>query len=180
VDLSLVSAKRASKWLRQPPTPSEIEATASQALAALRARLPGPFDVVASACVLTQLGFALTQALRDTHPSLGALRLATVRLHLQTLLELTALGGTALLVSDLASSTHYPLQALPGDAELRDVLADVLAKRAFYHVAEPQLIADLLAAEAPESRVSQLPPWLWSGPQARTYLVCGYAVARPA
>jgi hypothetical protein len=174
-----MSNKRASKWQRQPPSPDELAAAASQARLAVLARLPGPFDVVVSACVLTQLGFALTRALGDTHASLPALRLATVRTHLQTLLELTAPTGAALFVSDLASSTHYGLDALPAGSNLRDVLKDVLVKRAFYHVAHPQLVRDELASEAPERLVSELEPWLWTGPQARTYLVYGYAISAP-
>lgn len=179
VDLAVMSSKRASKWQRQPPSPGELETAASQAKQAVLGRLPGPFDVVVSACVLTQLGFALTQGLGETHATLAALRLATLRTHLQTLLELTAPEGKALFVSDLASSTHYPLDTVPADANLRDVLQDVLAKRAFYHVAHPQLIRDELSSEAPERAVSELPPWLWTGPQARTYLVYAYAISAP-
>jgi hypothetical protein len=180
VDLAVMSDKRGAKWKRQPPSPSEVEAAASQAKLAVLSRLPGPFDVVVSACVLTQLGFALTQTLGDAHASLPALRLATVRTHLQTLLELTAPGGTALFVSDLASSTHYGLDTLPPEANLRDVLKDVLAKRAFYHVAHPQLIRDELTSEAPERALSELAPWLWTGPKSRTYLVYGYVIAPAA
>jgi hypothetical protein len=178
VDLALLSGKRARKWQQKTPGSAELEAAADDSLQQVRQRLPGPFDVVVSACVLTQLGFVLSQSFRDTHPLLGPLRLQTARLHLRTLLELTAASGTALFVSDLASSTHYPLDALPADARLSDVLRDVLAKRAFYHVAHPELISDLLAAEAPEHRVRPLEPWLWTGPQSRTYLVYGYALSR--
>ena len=175
----MLSAKRAAKWQRQAPSSSELDAAAEQAKLAVLGRLPGPFDVVVSACVLTQLGFALTQSLGERSPALGPVRLATARTHLQTLLELTAPGGKALFVSDLASSTHYGLDALPADANLNDVLADVLAKRVFYHVAHPELISDLLAEAAPDGAVTPLSPWLWSGPQARTYLVYGYVISRP-
>src|SRR5262245_9303209 len=126
VDLAVLSGKRTDKWKRKPPSPSELAAAAQEALDSTRRRLPGPFDVVVSACVLTQLGFALSKALGDSHPLLGPLRLATARSHLQTLLELTAPGGTALFVSDLASSTHYPLTELPADADLEQVLQDVV------------------------------------------------------
>jgi hypothetical protein len=177
VDLALLSGKRVSKWQQKTPSSAELEAAADNSLQQVRQRLPGPFDVVVSACVLTQLGFALSQSFRDTHPLLGPLRLQTARLHLRTLLELTARSGTALFVSDLASSTHYPLDALPADARLSEVLDDVLAKRAFYHVAHPELISELLAAEAPERRITRLEPWLWTGPQSRTYLVYGYALS---
>lgn len=178
VDLSVVTSKRASKWRRRAPNESELRTSATTSLQGVLARLPGPFDVTVSACVLTQLGFALTQGFGEHHPLLGALRAAVVQTHLQTLVELTAPGGTALLVSDLASSNHYPLSDLPAQAELGAVMNDVVAKRAFYHVAHPQMIEALLSELAPEQKPAFLPPWLWTGPQARTYLVYGLAIRR--
>jgi len=145
----------------------------------LLARLPGPFDVVVSACVLTQLGFALTRSFDERHPLLGPLRLSVARLHVATLLGLTSNSGTALLVTDVASSNHYPLTELPRDAELGGVLTDVLQKRAFYHLAHPELLRDLLNELAPERSPQQLAPWLWNGPLERTYLVYGFAAPPP-
>lgn len=178
VDLSLLSAKRSSKWQRKPPTPPELEQCRDAALRSLLSRLPGPFDVVLSACVLTQLGFALTQTFREPHPLLAPLRMSIAQLHLQTLLELTAPGGTSLLVSDLASSTHYPLDQLPEGANLASVMQDVLGKRAFYHLAHPDLLQSVLAELVPEAEPTLLAPWLWSGPHERSYLVYGLSVRR--
>ena len=178
VDLSVLGPKRKTKWQRRAPSASELEAAADATLQGLLARVPGPFDVVVSACILTQLGFALSQAFREPHPLLGPLRMSVVRTHLQTLLGLTAPNGSALFVSDLASSTHYPpLTQLPRDADLSKVLRDIVASRAFYQVARPDLLEDLLAelAEAPPAPIS---PWLWTGPQERTYLVYGYEIRR--
>jgi hypothetical protein len=177
VDLSVVSAKRAAKWQRRAPTTAELTALAESTKQSLLARLPGPFDVVVSACVLTQLGFALSRAFPDSHPLLGPLRVCVAQTHLQTLVELTAANGSALFVSDLASSTHYPLDNLPPDANLDEVLHDVVAKRAFYHLARPDMVKDLLQEAAPERELAPLSPWLWTGPQARTYLVYGYRIA---
>jgi hypothetical protein len=168
VDLSVLSSKRKTKWQRRAPSASELAATASATLQGLLARLPGPFDVVVSACVLTQLGFALTQAFGEPHALVGPLRMSVVRTHLQTLLGLTAPNGAALFVSDLASSTHYPaLTQLPAGADLTSVLGDVVTSRAFYQVARPDLIADLLA-ELAETEPVPVSPWLWTGPQNRT------------
>lgn len=178
VDLSVLGPKRKAKWQRRAPSASELAATADATLRGLLARLPGPFDVVVSACVLTQLGFALTQAFREPHPLLGPLRMSIVRTHLQTLLGLSAPSGSALFVSDLASSTHYPaLTHLPPDAKLTRVLDDVVASRAFYQIARPDLISDLLA-ELAEASPAPISPWLWTGPQERTYLVYGYEIRR--
>ncbi len=178
VDLALLSAKRAAKWQRKPPAASELDAAAAGALQDVRRRLPGPFDVVVSACMITQLGFALTEALGQSHPLLGPLRLTTARLHLQTLLELTTPGGKSLFVSDLASSTHYPLDGMPPETDLAPVMQDVLTKRVFYHLAHPDMVRDLCAELDPEAQQRQLPPWLWTGPLERTYLVYGLVLQR--
>jgi hypothetical protein len=176
VDLSLLSPKRASKWQRRAPTADELDAAAESTLQGLLTRLPGPFDVVVSACVLTQLGFALNQAFREPHPLLSPLRLAIVHTHLRTLVKLTAPNGTSLFVSDLASSPNYPaLATLPADAELRDVMRDIVTARAFYQVARPDLVSDLLS-EVAEREPVPLSPWLWTGPQQRTYLVYGFVL----
>lgn len=178
VDLSLLSSKRCSKWQRKPASAAELEQLSHTTLQQISNRLPGPFDVVVSACVLTQLGFALTQAFREPHPLLGPLRQCVLELHLRTLLTLTAERGTALFVSDLASSSHYGLDQLPADADLTQVMRDVIAKRAFYQLARPDLIRDTLAELEPEHEPAPLAPWLWTGPQSRTYLVYGFCVSR--
>jgi hypothetical protein len=177
VDLSLLSPKRASKWQRRAPAPAELDAAAEATLQGLLARLPGPFDVVVSACVLTQLGFALNQVFRETNPLLGALRLSVVRTHLRTLCGLTAPQGCALFVSDLAASSHYPaLATLPADADLEQVMRDVVKAQAFYQVARPELISDLLSEIAEREPVA-VAPWLWTGPLERTYLVYGLRIS---
>lgn len=176
VDLSLLTAKRATKWRKSSPSAAELESVTESTRQALLKRLPGPFDVVVSACVLTQLGFALTRGLGERSPLLGPLRMQVLALHLQTLLGLTSASGTSLLVTDLASSTHYPLTELPPDADLEGVAKDVVQRRAFYHLAEPTLVFDLLNDLAPERDAKRLAPWLWCGPQQRTYLVYGYEI----
>lgn len=178
VDLAVLNEKRAGKWKRRAPAASELSSAESAARGAALSRLPGPFDTVVSACVLTQLGFALTRLLGERHALLGPLRLSTVQTHLRLLLELTARGGTSLFVSDLASSTHYPLEQLPPGADLEHVLQDIVSKRVFYHVAHPDLIRGSLAELSPDQEPTPLSPWLWTGPQQRTYLVYALALRR--
>ena len=177
VDLSVVTAKRVSKWQRRSPSSAELAELSDATRQSLLARLPGPFDVVVSACVLTQLGFALASSFSDQHPLLGPLRLCIARTHLQTLVELAEPSGSALFVSDLASSTHYPLDTLPEGTSLDDVQRDIVAKRAFYHLARPDMVRDLLEEAAPERKLTPLSPWLWSGPQSRSYLVYGFRIS---
>jgi hypothetical protein len=182
VDLSPLSGKRISKWQRKPPTRAELEAAEAMTLSTLLSRLPGPFDVVASACVLTQMSFALRKSLGEGHPMLGPIRISIMTTHLRTLAGLTKLGGVCLFTSDLVSSTTYPLDTLPADRDLRSVMDDIVDGGASYFAANPKLIREMLhhdpqlAERAGEPE--PLDPWLWTGPLERTYLVYGLRFAR--
>jgi hypothetical protein len=176
-DLSGLSPRRLARWKRVPPTVDELTVASDAALATTLARLPGPFDVVASACVLTQMSFSLRTALGARNPMLDAVRISLMGHHLNTLVGLTAAGGASLFVSDVVSSNFYPLDALPADRDRREVLRDIVDAGAAYYAANPDVVGALLGqVGAPEL----LEPWLWTGPLARTYFVYAYRVARPA
>ncbi len=167
--------KKLAKWKRTPPTTGQIEASGAATLQSVLARVPGPFDVVASACVLTQMSYALTDELGDGHPALGTARLALVATHLGSMVGLTAVGGASLFACDLVSSSFYPLADLPPERNLFDVMERVLESGNFYHVANPGLIRSILSGEPNlAERIDEpdlLDPWLWNGPLGRTYLV---------
>ena len=185
VDLAGLSGKRIGKWQRKPPTNAELAAFESATVASTVARLPGPFDVVASACILTQLSFALRQSLGERHALLGPIRSAILTTHLRTLIALTRVGGSVVFASDVVSSTSYPaLDTLPGDADLNAVLRSVTDAGASYFAANPKLISDALRYH-PElsdhtSEPELLTPWLWAGPLGRTYLVYALTFTRSA
>jgi hypothetical protein len=168
VDLSGLSARRLARWRRAPPDDAELEQVSAATLDAICDRLPGPFDVTASMCALTQMAFALRESLGERHLALEPIRFALMRAHLSTLVALTAPGGTAVFATDLVSSTTFPLDQLPPGGDLRDVVREVAASGAGYYAAHPELVAGILShAGTPEL----LEPWLWTGPLARTYLV---------
>lgn len=169
VDLAGLSARRLARWKRTVPDAAEIEDAAGASLEGVLTAVGGPYDVVASACVLTQMAFALRDVLGERHPALDAVRFALMRTHLSTLAALTAPGGVALFVSDVVSSSSYPVaEPLPEGRTLTDVLRDVVGSGAGYFAANPELVAGLLAeVGTPEL----LDPWLWTGPLDRTYLV---------
>lgn len=182
VDLSLLTAKRAGKWLRKAPTPADVRASAALSLSEVLGRLRGPFDVVASVCVLTQLAFAVRAQFGERHPALALVRSATMLHHLSTLLGLTAPGGVALFTSDLTSSNQYPLATLPEGADLHAVGREIVKAGAGYLAASPELILRMLredpALEASVERTETLAPWLWTGPLARTYFVYALRIQR--
>jgi hypothetical protein len=174
---------RLKRWKRVAPTARDITSAASSAITSLGG-LPGPFDVVASSCVLTQMSFSARDALGDGHPMLGTLRISLVRTHLVMLLGLTKPGGTALLVSDLTSSNAFPLAEVRAEQSLFDVMGDILERQAYYHAANPNLIDEIVQADpvlstmAGESEL--LEPWLWTGAFGRSYFVYALRYTRGA
>ena len=180
VDLAGLS-KRLPKWKRKPPAVPQIERSAQETLQATLARLPGPFDVVASACVLTQMAFAVRDALGDGHPMLGLVRLSVIANHLRTLVGLTAVGGAALFVTDVVSSTVFPVAGMQGDP--RAALDAIVASGHAYHSANPRVVHAILGQEPLGSRVGEpdlLEPWKWTGRQGRTYFVYALRIPRRA
>jgi hypothetical protein len=174
---------RLQQWKRATPGASEVGAVSSAAIASV-AVLPGPFDVVASACVLTQMSFSARDALGDAHPLLGPLRVSLVKTHLAMLIGLTVRGGTALLVSDLTSSSSFPLDQVGPDHDLFEVMGDIVERQAFYHAANPNLIDDIIEGDpvlqAMAGQSELLAPWLWTGAFGRTYFVYALRFRRRA
>jgi hypothetical protein len=174
-DLSGLSSKRLSKWKRFAPMTRDIETATASSLQAIIAQLPGPFDVVASACVLTQMSFDLRTRLGEGHPMFGPIRLSLVAMHVNLLVGLTAPSGVALLVSDATSSNHYPLADLQADRDMRTVLSDVVKRGACYFAANPEVIGSFLSQLG---ELELLDPWLWTAGLGRTYLVYAFRLSR--
>jgi hypothetical protein len=180
VDLAGAS-KRLVKWKRSPPTVAQIEASANATLQSLLASLPGPFDVVVSACVLTQMAFAVRDALGDGHPMLPLVRLSMIATHLNTLVGLTASRGTSLFVTDLVSSALFPLDATQASGDTRALMGRIVASGTAYHSANPNLVGSLLTGPALAPHIGQpelLEPWLWTGRHGRTYFVYALRIPR--
>jgi hypothetical protein len=176
VDLSGLPARRLARWKRVPPTGDDLDAAANAALDTILGRFAAPFDVVASTCVLTQMAFALTTSLGERHPMREPIRFGLMRTHLSTLVGLTMAGGTALFATDLVSSTTYPLEGLPPERALMDVMREVVDAGTGYFAANPEIVAGLLEEVGPPEL---LEPWLWTGPLARTYLVYAMRIRVP-
>ena len=144
--------------------------------AAVLAKLPECFDVVASCCVLSQMGWALSRAFQaEAAEELPALEQALVAIHLRTLVALTQPAGVALLIADLVSSEAYPIDALDANADLPELVRRLSEARIAYAVCNPDLIRQLLRRD-PELRAlcapsEMKPPWLWTGSKDLTYLV---------
>lgn len=174
VDLTGIADLFAS-WEKRRPDESEVREATTRATRGVVPEIGGPFDVVLSPCLLSQLCGYAQDVLGRHHPRRRDLLVALRTRHLRTVVDLLAPGGTAVVVCDVASSSGHPRLL---DMH-RDKLAHYLerltytdggfdglspaAMRAALH-SDP-LIAPLLGP------VQQVAPWLWHlGPQ-RTFLV---------
>ena len=168
-------------WAQSPPAAAELPALAQAAVARVVAALPGPFDLVVSCCLLTQLQLVLVQVVGDRNPRFGDLRALLSRIHVRALATLAGASGRALLVTDLTSSDTYPLDELAPGADLRALMADLLSVGNVIHAAHPGLLSAEIRREpdwAARYTVSApIAPWIWhNGPQT-TFLVYALEIA---
>jgi len=159
----------------QPPSAADLERCIDAAASCPAPRIPAPFDVVASICLLTQLIDSAATAVGGEHPRFMEL-LASLRLrHARLLFELLAPGGTALLITDFVSSVTYPPLATTTERDLPGLAAKLIESRNFFTGVNPAVLHALVQADpvlAPRVRRLEMSrPWLWDfGP--RTYAVC--------
>jgi len=158
---------------------ADLAACADGPARGVAAALPGPFDVVVSACVLSQLIAAVARALGYRHPQFVAAMRAVRAGHLRLLARLLAPGGAGVLVTDVVSSLTLPALATAADADLPALLAEQIRARNFFHGVNPAVLADLFLTDpvlaALVTDVESVPPWRWDmGP--RLYAVCAVKV----
>jgi hypothetical protein len=166
-------------WGRMQVTEDEMLTHPQRTAKELAARL-GTFDLVVSACAITQMQLSVLTALGDAHRLFDAVRHTLALTHLHTLFELSVPGGRALLVTDVLSNQNYRyLDKLPAGANFMQILTDVIAAERVIYVARPGLF-HLLVRQDPllgkRATISApLAAWLWrNGPESR-FLV--YAMA---
>jgi hypothetical protein len=171
VDLTGFLAKLEA-WGRMEVTEEEMLRHPAHTAKELAARL-GTFDLVVSACAITQMQLSVLNALGDGHRLFDAVRHTLALTHLHTLFELTVPGGRSVLVTDVLSNQNYRyLDKLPADANFLQILTDVIAAERVIYVARPGLF-HLLARQDPVlGRSATLSPplsaWLWrNGPESR-------------
>lgn len=169
-------------WERSPPTSEEVRSAAERALVSTVPRIGGPFDVVLSPCLLSQLVGYADDVLGRSHPRRRELLLALRTRHLRTVVDLLAPGGAAVIVCDVASSDGHPQLATARRDRLPDLLDRLTYTDRGFEGLSPQsmrsavqsdpLIAPLLGA------VQTVAPWLWRLGPKRTFLVYALRLRR--
>jgi hypothetical protein len=165
---------RLERWRRMECTAEELARRPSEVSAELAAKL-GAFDVVVSACLLTQMQRAVVSVLGDDHRLFEAVRFTLTLSHLRTLAALTKPGGRMLLVSDLSATDIAPSIATAADAELPALVSALVTRGQVFQVAQPDLLRrmtredPLLATQIVTSPACEA--WRWQNGSAQTFLV---------
>lgn len=157
-----------------PVQDAEVAACADALVVQAAKALPGPFDVVASTCLLSQLIWTVVEAVTERHPRFVELVQAVRAGHFRLLLRLAAPGGLAILITDVVASDSFPALGTVPDAALANVLVQLARQHNHFHGVNPLVLTSLPAKDpvlAPSVAGTEiLPPWRWQL-AARTYAV---------
>lgn len=148
-------------------THSEIDQVANS-LASSSLPLTGPFDVVASTCVISQLIEGAVLALGQAHPRLLDVVLPLRASHFRLMTQLLRPGGRGVLITDFVSSATLPALAQPAEPSWPELLDEVTARGNFFHGLNPPNLLAALAGVAANPRITGF--WRWKQ-ATRTYAV---------
>jgi len=181
VDVSGV-LDRLERWARLELTPEELVGHAESTARTLQSLLPGPFEVVASTCLLTQIQRAPVAILGDKHRLFQAIRHTLSVTHLRVLHALLGAGGKALLVSDISADSITKLpDAVPGQS-LVPLIAALVQKGSVFQVAQPELLRAMARDDPALSVGATLSPpfdaWLWENGPGNRFLVYAMELER--
>lgn len=158
------------RWAEMQVDPSELLAHPGHTARRLAARL-GRFDVVLSACMLSQMHLSLLNILTDRHPLHAALSYTLTLTHLRCLELFRQPAGRALLATDAARLDQLDLQPY-SELEPAPLLGALLARHQVFDAVDPRLL-DAMVRDDPElsERASLSEPldvWVWTnGPEQR-------------
>lgn len=130
----------------------------------------GPYDVVASICLLSQLIESVTLSLGEAHPKYLPTVQAIRSQHIRLLIDLLRPGGTALLITDFVSTATAPSLPLIAESLLPAVVEQLIHEQNFFTGLNPNVLLNQLHS-VPEfsSRLCETsvsPPWIWNfGPK---------------
>lgn len=128
----------------------------------------GPFDVVASTCVVSQLIEGALLVLGQSHPRLLEAVLSVRASHLRLMTQLLPPGGRGVLITDFVSSATLPALQEPAEPIWPSLLDEVTARGNFFHGLNPPNLLAALAGMAVNPRITGF--WRWKQ-AVRSYAV---------
>jgi hypothetical protein len=132
---------RLEYWCTEPPSTSEIEECADLASYELADELPGPFDVVLSARLLSELHRMIARVIAPTHAMFETASELTNLVHLRRMMELLIPGGRGILTTDALSDAAYPREKLEAAPDLAALLDDLQRSGKLFHSTQPGVLS---------------------------------------
>lgn len=174
VDLTGVSAMMAG-WLKRPPAPGEVERCLRTLSTSSRPAIGGPFDVILSPCLLSQICLYATDALGRSHPRTRDLRQAIRQQHLRQLVECLSPGGTGILVIDLVKTDKLGSLLETHHDRLGEVASRSVGHARHFPGLDPESLTQELQSDpllqGLVKDVQRVPPWLWALGPHKSFLV---------
>ena len=170
------------RWRKRQVTPEELLAQPERTALRLVRELGGPFEVVVSACVLSQMHLSVRHVLTDTHPLFPAAGYTINLTHLRTLSLLARPAqGVALLVSDVANEQMAPLNDRLRERDCWALLEGLLRSGAVFDAVRPDALFGIACDDPHLARELGSPSivdtWVWHNGPRRAFLV--YALQLP-
>jgi len=174
VDLSGL-LERIERWARLEVTPEELIAHPAATAAHLKEQLGGPFDVVLSACMLSQMQLSVLNVLGERHRLFEAVRWTLNLTHFRTLAALTRSSGSALFATDVSSGQLHALDALAPGVDHRALVQELARSGAVFDFADPKRLTELFQDDPVLWKAFQSfnvdDGWLWSNGPETQFLV---------
>ncbi len=174
--------KQLESWQTLRVSERELMDFPEQASARVAAALPGPFDVVVSSCLLSQLLLTLRRVLGAGHQLFQAGVMTFLVTHLRLLTRLSSSGGRAVLVSDVSSDEIAPLDAFSSLNGGVDFLGARIDNNQVFHYTNPELLRSLASQDPWLSAQVKMNPaeraWLWNNGPNRRFLVYASLLSR--
>lgn len=169
-------------WKNMRITSDEMLAHPVRAARSITDSIGGPFEVVVSACVLSQMHLSVRNGLTDSHPLFQAAGYTLNLTHLHTLARLaTPASGVALLVSDVATEQMAPLDRAGALGDLRGMLEHQLSVGSVFDAVRPDALVAIACDDPGLVRDFGLSnivdAWVWKNGPRRSFLV--YALELP-
>jgi hypothetical protein len=169
-------------WRAFRVTPEELMGHADSTARALLQATGGPFEVVASTCLLTQIQRAPVAILGDSHRLFEAVRHTMTVTHLRVLHALTRPGGTGVLITDVSADAIAPLPEEDEKANFVPLVSRLAKQGAIFQVAQPELIRAIAKDDPVLSKGSQasrvLDAWIWQNGPTNRFLVYALELER--
>jgi len=170
------------RWARFEVTADELASHGAVTAASVRQQLDDSFDVVLSACMLSQMQLSVLHALGQDHRLFQAVRWTLNLTHFRTLAALTKSGGMSLFATDVTNDNIYPLQEAYDTASgLAALKAATQAKKVF-DFADPDAVAALLqddpVLQQAFSQAVWKDAWLWTNGPVVRFLVYACQLSR--